>query len=35
MFLLLKIIAVELFAGTSGNYDKNACDPPSTCQKTA
>ena len=29
--MLLKIIAFEVVAGVSVNYDKNTCDPPSTC----
>ena len=33
MFLVLKIITFELVAGISGDYDKNTCDRPSTCQK--
>ena len=31
MFLVSKIIVVELVAGISLNYDKNTCDRPSTC----
>ena len=29
--MVLKIIAFELVAGVSVNYDKNTCDWPSTC----
>ena len=29
--MLLKIIAFEVVAGVFVNYDKNTCDPPSTC----
>ena len=29
MFLVLKIITVELVLGISLNYDKNTCDSPS------
>ena len=29
--MVFKIIAFELVAGVSVNYEKNACDRPSTC----
>ena len=29
--MVLKIRAFELVAGVSVNYDKNACERPSTC----
>ena len=31
MLTVKKIIAFELAAGVSVNYDKNACERPSTC----
>ena len=33
MFLVSEIIAVEVVAGISLNYDKSTCDRPSTCYK--
>ena len=31
LFLVFKIIAFELVAGISLNYEENTCDQPSTC----
>ena len=31
MLMVLKIIAFDLGAGVSVNYDKTTCDRPSTC----
>ena len=31
LFLVFNLIAFELVVGISLNYEKNACDPPSTC----
>ena len=33
MFLVSEIIAVEVVAGISLNYDKSTCDRSSTCYK--
>ena len=35
MLKVLRLIAVELVAGVSLNYDKNACEQPSTCKKAS
>ena len=34
MFKIFEIMAFELVAGISLNYDKNTCDQQSTCNQT-